>query len=585
MNLLKIKKNKAMNKIKYLLIIIMAALIYSCAEDDFDNPPAPQNFDNEGPVLIDTIDNQNAILLKQNESMTWDTLTWNPAVLFEGQGLVTHYAIQMDEQGNNFASLFEIESSTTTDTSIVITVGNLNAKLLENGFSPLDTIDLELRVKAFVHPDLDSVYSDVYPFTVTTYKDIAVPDELYIFGDATAVGWGADTSLAMLKDDGKFIKYAYLENDKKFRFLKAQNTDDNTYNAGSLITLSDNVEKAGDEEKNFLFTGATGWYRIEADYLTSTLNISAYENNSYTYQYDYDKLYVVGSISGWDAQADPPSMEMTKISEGVFSRDVTIPDDAEFKFVLGNGQWSPNWANIKEKGNSGIIGPEGYNDNIAFDGGDKTYEIKVDLKQGIYTLTEVKTLPQEIWLVGSINGWNNHGQYIAPLGNDVHVGYQYLDDASEIKILVERDSWDGAWGAGANPGEIADGGDNIVVSDIPTYTTPDFYEIKFDLLNKTVVLTKVAFGVIGDAQAGGWDTDVDLTYNQTTKVWEGQVTFFDTGVYKFRANDDWAINLGGSLDNLIPDGGNISTPGAGTYDVVLDISGPDMFFATVTIAK
>jgi len=37
-----------MNKIKYLLIIIMAAFIYSCAEDDIDNPPAPLDFDNAG---------------------------------------------------------------------------------------------------------------------------------------------------------------------------------------------------------------------------------------------------------------------------------------------------------------------------------------------------------------------------------------------------------------------------------------------------------------------------------------------------------------------------------------------------------
>ncbi|MFP4025811.1 MAG: SusE domain-containing protein [Thiohalospira sp.] len=575
-----------MNKIKYLLIIIMAALIYSCAEDDFDNPPAPQNFDNAGPVLVDTIDNQNTVLLKQNESMAWDTIAWQPADLYKEQGLITHYAIQIDEQGNNFASLFEIASSKTSDTSIVITVGNLNAKLLENGYSPVETYDLELRVKAFVHPDLETVYSDVQSFTATTYKDIAVPDELYLFGDATAVGWGADTSLAMLKDEGKFIKYAYLENGKKFRFLKAQNTDDNTYNSESLITLSDNVDKADDEDQNFLFSGTTGWYRIEADYLTSNLNITEHTSGAVTYTYDYPDLYLVGDYNNtdgvWDAFNAPA---FTREAEGVYTIEKQLKDDAMFKFI-GQQDWGDlEWANIKEEGNTGIIGPKDSNGNILFDGGDKTYKITVDLKQGIYTFKEVKTLPQEIWLVGTINGWDSHGQYLAPMGNDIHAGYQYLDDASEIKILVERDSWDGLWGAGENPGEIADGGGNIVVSDLPTYTTPGFYEIKFDLLNKTVVLTQVEFGVIGDAQAGAWDNDVDLTYNQTTKVWEGQVDFLDSGSYKFRANDDWAINIGGSLDNLVHDGDNISTPGAGTYDVVLDVSGPDKFFATVSIAK
>ena len=515
MNLLKIKKNKAMNKIKYLLIIIMAALIYSCAEDDFDNPPAPQNFDNEGPVLIDTIDNQNAILLKQNESMTWDTLTWNPAVLFEGQGLVTHYAIQMDEQGNNFASLFEIESSTTTDTSIVITVGNLNAKLLENGFSPLDTIDLELRVKAFVHPDLDSVYSDVYPFTVTTYKDIAVPDELYIFGDATAVGWGADTSLAMLKDDGKFIKYAYLENDKKFRFLKAQNTDDNTYNAGSLITLSDNVEKAGDEEHNFLFTGSTGWYRIEADYLMSSLNITEHVAGAETYTYDYPAIYLVGDYNStdgvWDAVNAPA---FTRVEEGVYTIEKPLKDGAMFKFI-GQQDWGDlEWANIQESGNSGIIGPKNVNGDISFDGGDKTWEIKVDLKQGIYTFTEIPTLPTELYMIGDGVGdweWANTDLPMIPVHSHPELFWKivWMNETGAFKIAPEK-AWGNDFGAATEEvsSEYSIGGFNI-----PVPGTAGYYMVVVDLENNLISVVEPEVYLIGNT-VGSWDTaNPDAKFN------------------------------------------------------------------------
>ncbi|OFX22813.1 MAG: hypothetical protein A2041_02065 [Bacteroidetes bacterium GWA2_31_9b] len=574
-----------MNKIKYLLIVLVAVFIYSCQED-FDNPPAPLTFNNVGPVVTDSIDNTPAILLKANEAIAWDTLAWNAAVLYEEQGLITHYSVQIDEQGNNFASLFEIESNTTSDTGIIITVGNLNTELLANGYSPVQMYNLELRIKAFVHSDLDSVYSKVYLFTITTYKDIPVPDALYLFGDATTVGWGADTSLATYKDGGTFTIFTYLENNKKFRFLKAQNTNDNTYNFGSLITLPATVSSAEDADKNFLFTGATGWYKIEADYLASTLTIAEHTVGSVTYTYDYNNLYLVGDYNSTDGVWDANNaVAFTKVSEGLFSIEKVLKDGAAFKFI-GQQSWGDlDWANIKEEGNSGMLGPKEFNGNITFDGGDKTYEIKVNIKQGTYTLTEIATLPQAIYLVGTINGWNNYGQYIAALGNDIHVAYQYLDDASEIKILIERSSWDGLWGAGATPGEIADGGGNIVVSGLPTYTVPGFYEIKFDLFNGTVVLTPVAIGVIGDAQAGGWGTDVDLTYNGTSKKWEGQVTFLATGEYKFRANDDWAISFGGSLDNLIYNAGNIATPGAGTYDVTLDISGTDKFSATVTIVK
>ena len=90
-------------------------------------------------------------------------------------------------------------------------------------------------------------------------------------------------------------------------------------------------------------------------------------------------------------------------------------------------------------------------------------------------------------------------------------------------------------------------------------------------------------GVIGDAQQpGDWTTDTDLTYNQTTKKWEGQVTFEATGEYKFRANNDWVIDFGGDLNNLVNGGANIATPGAGTWNVTLDISGVDGFSATVS---
>lgn len=40
--------------------------------------------------------------------------------------------------------------------------------------------------------------------------------------------------------------------------------------------------------------------------------------------------------------------------------------------------------------------------------------------------------------------------------------------------------------------------------------------------------------------------------------------------FKFRANDDWAYSLGGSLDKLTSDGGNIPVPEAGIYTITLN---------------
>ena len=51
-------------------------------------------------------------------------------------------------------------------------------------------------------------------------------------------------------------------------------------------------------------------------------------------------------------------------------------------------------------------------------------------------------------------------------------------------------------------------------------------------------------GLIGPAQAGGWDTDTDMIQDAVdTNLWTLDILLVD-GDAKFRANDDWAINWG-----------------------------------------
>ncbi|MDA3953325.1 MAG: SusE domain-containing protein [Bacteroidales bacterium] len=496
-----------MNKIKYLLIVLVAVFIYSCQED-FDNPPAPLTYNNVGPVITDGTDTIPTILVKSNEDMAWDTLAWNAAVLYEDQGLITHYAVQIDEQGNNFASMFEIEASTTSSTEIIILVGNLNTVLLANGYSPVETYDLELRIRASVHDELETVYSAVVSFTVTTYKDIAVPDELFLFGDATTVAWGADTSLAMYKDGGKFIKFTYLENNKKFRFLKAQDLEDNTYNYGSLITLSDNVDEAGDDDNNFLFTGTTGWYKIEADYLTSTLTIAEHTVGSVTYTYDYDNLYLVGDYNSTDGFWDADNADaFTKVSEGLFSIEKVLKDTAVFKFI-GQLSWGDlDWGNIGGDGNSGILGPkESGSGNITFDGEDKTFNIIVNIKEGTYTFEEVPTLPTSLFMIGDGVGdwdWGNTDLPMIPVNSHPNLFWKvvWINATGGFKFAPEKD-WGEDFGVSVDlgGGEYTIGGDNVSVPG-----TAGYYMVVVDLEANKISIADPDVYLMGNT-IGSWDT-------------------------------------------------------------------------------
>jgi hypothetical protein len=87
------------------------------------------------------------------------------------------------------------------------------------------------------------------------------------------------------------------------------------------------------------------------------------------------------------------------------------------------------------------------------------------------------------------------------------------------------------------------------------------------------------WGIIGDATAGGWSSDQNMTWNATNKVFTSTINLV-VGALKFRANDDWAINYGGADLNALTSGGaNIAIATAGNYTITFD---PWALKATIT---
>ncbi|MDE6379087.1 MAG: hypothetical protein K2L11_01335, partial [Muribaculaceae bacterium] len=86
----------------------------------------------------------------------------------------------------------------------------------------------------------------------------------------------------------------------------------------------------------------------------------------------------------------------------------------------------------------------------------------------------------------------------------------------------------------------------------------------------TVKLTPIkSIGIIGDFN--GWGGDVEMTPEPGFSVWKAENVDLGGGSWKFRMNNDWALNLGGdSLDNLTQDGPNI--PDGGVHTVIIDFN-------------
>lgn len=148
----------------------------------------------------------------------------------------------------------------------------------------------------------------------------------------------------------------------------------------------------------------------------------------------------------------------------------------------------------------------------------------------------------------------------------------------EFKITPEP-NWDSDWGddTDGTSGRLKVKGANLKVP------ASGFYLLKANVDRLTWSATLTNWGVIGSATAGGWDADQDLTYDPSTKTLRATLQL-SVGELKFRANDDWAINLGddGADGTLEYDGANIAVAEAGNYEVVLNLSDPTNYTYTLT---
>ncbi len=288
---------------------------------------------------------------------------------------------------------------------------------------------------------------------------------------------------------------------------------------------------------------------------------------------DEQGYYMLGDVNGngWDA-TNP--IWMNKVSDGVYQLTVTTFGESNwFKFYEGSHFASGDWDSI----NAGAIGCQenGCTDlgGFAIFTGDSWGEVQTPVIAGagtwIVTL-DMNNLTYKIgkpvlYMAGDANGWNQI-DYLAGEDGVTFTGFMYLNQ-NGFKFCTQQD-WDGTnYGEGFSTAANAG---NITITEAPGY-----YKVDVDLSAQTYTLTPITtIGLIGDATAGGWDSDQDMTYvpyNSETKepgYWEVKGIVLTAGTFKFRANDDWAINWGGDTDALTQDGGNISVE-AGTYDIKL----------------
>ncbi|SEB49059.1 SusE outer membrane protein [Tenacibaculum sp. MAR_2009_124] len=170
-------------------------------------------------------------------------------------------------------------------------------------------------------------------------------------------------------------------------------------------------------------------------------------------------------------------------------------------------------------------------------------------------------------IVGSgYNDWGNAGPdapfYTTNTAN-VLVAYVTLLDG-EIK-LRENNEWTNNLGDDGADGTLEVGGANIVSS-------AGTYKITLDLNTNTYTIESYSWGIIGSGfnDWGNDGPDAEFHYDYTTDTFKVGVKLLD-GEIKFRLNNNWTTNYGGTDGNLAAGGDNIVST-AGFYQVTIDFN-------------
>jgi starch-binding outer membrane protein SusE/F len=206
--------------------------------------------------------------------------------------------------------------------------------------------------------------------------------------------------------------------------------------------------------------------------------------------------------------------------------------------------------------------------------GDKTLYVSPILALKATAFADKLDLFTNWGLVGdaTANGWNGPDMLMwKNIDNPAEiVAYATLVDGN-IKFRTNND-W--AVNLGGTGGVLKAGGDNIAV-------TKGSYKITFNPTALTYKVEKFSWGVVGNAMTNGWNgPDQVMEYDGTVNLFRADITVND-GDIKFRRENDWAVNLGGTGGVLSAGGGNIAVK-KGRYLVTMD---PKALKYTVTAYK
>ncbi len=503
------------------------------------------------------------IVLDVNDPMgELKLLEWEPARLNYNEAI--KYNVTIAYNGGEAKSV----ATDLTTTVCTTTVDALNELAVAAGAPEAAASDLELTVIAYSDSYPDGVPSAPVKMNITTYV-ATYPDCYYLPGSYQ--GWNPASAKTLPQSStqkGLFEGFVDLTtedgSDVEFKFSPVPAWEGD-FGSDDFAVSTDKgfAVGSGNSVGSTNIKVPSGFYRISLNKKLNKLEMQQVLT-----------LGIIGSATPTE-WASETKMDYDAATNS-FSTTLTLTEGGEFKFRLND-----NWDYAIGDGGDFSAG------NYTMDKPTGEYKVVLNVASHPYKLQIISTaFPTEefIYVPGNHQGWSpaTAAALKTATFDGIYTGYSYMD--GEFKFTKIRDwkenleyntdhfsTYNGAVEKGAKQG----GNMNC--------TQPGFYQIVANVMDATLTFTEASWGIIGPAQSGGWDDDTNMTYNKEEDCWEATLELAADEL-KFRANDDWPINVGGSIDDLTEGGANIKVAEAGTYEVKLYLSRTttDKMYCTLT---
>lgn len=283
-------------------------------------------------------------------------------------------------------------------------------------------------------------------------------------------------------------------------------------------------------------------------------------------------MFTTDDVDGWTKE----------VAKAFNHSDKDVYEDPVFTVSFETTKADQYWKIIPKKNidaddlwAAGVVGPKVDGDDSmtgALTNGDAKagkiakagkYKLTINMMDYTYTIEEVNYDPF-IYFIGSTDGWKSSDQKLALVdeAKGVYTGYVYVADPNgaglQFKFQRVAGSWDNEINAGAFVsfgGAATNENGNIGVN-----AGEGVYYFDVNLSEGTITATKIeTMGMIGGFN--NWDGDAVMTWNAEEYCFEATNVGVTADGWKFRVNGGWAVNLGGSLNNLTAGGDNLTVAG------------------------